>query len=47
MTDAHEPRSIVDRTGKAAFSLLVDRSGTSLKQVESEFPYFADPETGD
>lgn len=46
MTDADESQPTMDRTGAQALSLLVNRTDTTLDQVESGFPYFADPETG-
>lgn len=36
-----------ERTYDEAYDLMVERVGTTLDETEDEFPYFADPETGE
>jgi unsaturated chondroitin disaccharide hydrolase len=46
MTAGEEPRPTAERTEAAARSLLVERTASTLEQVEEGFPYVADPDTG-
>lgn len=47
MTSGGERPSRPDRTESEGLSLLVARTGSMLDQIGDNFPYFADPETGD